>query len=303
VDLEEQFVTEATYLVTGAGGQFGRMVVENLLAAGVGPIIATTRHPDKLADLAARGVEIRHADFSDPATLVSAFAGATRLLLISTDVIDAEGTRLAQHRNAVAAAVAAGVGHVVYLSAPSPHPTAQPSLINDHFWTEQALAASPLGWTFLRDHIYTEMLLLGLPHAIATGQLFTATGTAGRNYVSREDCARTAAAILASDFSGRQALDVTGPAPVTQDEIAAIASELSGKPVTHIAVPADGLLQGLLGAGLPPAMAAGLTAFDVAAAQGFHAITTSVVKDWTGREPITVRDFLTAHRDALTGAA
>jgi NAD(P)H dehydrogenase (quinone) len=290
-------------LVTGASGQLGRQVIEALLEAKAGPIIATTRDPSKLADFAARGVEVRVGDFNDPSTLAAAFAGAGRLLLISTDELATPGRRLAQHRAAIAAAEAAGVQHVVYLSAPAPYPTAESSLIGDHYWTEQALAASPLGWSFLRDHLYTDLLLMSLPHAVQTGQLFSATGRAGRNFVTRADCARTAAAVLASDFAGRQILDVTGPAPLTFDELAALTSEIAGKPVQHISVPAEGLRQGLIGAGLPPFMADALVAFDVDASKGFHAITTSAVKDWTGRDPVSVREFLEAHRAALVAAA
>jgi len=294
-------VSADKYLVTGAGGHLGRIVVDALLEANVGPIIATTRNPAKLADLAARGVDVRAADFDDPASLPAAFAGATRGLLISTDALDGSDRRLTQHRAAVAAAEAAGLGHLAYLSAPAPYPTPGPSLIADHYWTEQALAASGLGWTILRDHIYTDYLLMSLPHAVQTGQLFSATGKGARNFVLRADCARTAAAVLASDFTGRQILDVTGPAPLTFDELAALTSEIAGKPVQHISVPAEGLKQGLVGAGVPPFMAEQLVAFDVDASKGFHAITTSVVKDWTGREPGSVRDFLVANRAALVG--
>ncbi|MBB5754283.1 NAD(P)H-binding protein [Prosthecomicrobium pneumaticum] len=292
-------MSKPTLLVTGAGGHLGRKVVETLLDQEAGPIIATTRKPEALADLAARGVAVRRADFDDPASLAAAFSGAERLLLVSTDALDAPGRRLAQHRAAVAAAEAAGVAHVVYLSAPAPHPTPTSSLIGDHYWTEQALAASGLDWTFLRDHIYSEIILVGIGHALETGQLFTATGSGGRSYVSRDDCARTAAAALAGATNGRTILDVTGPAAVTQNEIAALVSALSGRTVTHIPVPAEGLRQGLTAAGLPPLMVDGLVAFDVAAAQGHHAIVTDTVERLTGRKPVSVADFLTAHRAAL----
>lgn len=285
---------QPTLLVTGAGGQLGRVVIDALLASGATRIIGTTRHPERLADLAARGVEIRAADFDKPETLAAAFAGADRLLLISTDVLDPPGHRLAQHKAAVAAAVAAGVKHIVYLSAPAPHPTPAPSLIGDHYWTEQAIAASGVDFTFLRDHLYMEVLPGPLAHAIESGTIYSATGTAGRNYVSREDCARVAAAVLAR-AEGKQILDVTGPAPVTQDELAALVSKLSGRPVAHVAVPAEGLRAGLTAAGLPAGLVDGLVSFDVSAAAGFHAITTSVVKDWTGREPVALGDFLAAH--------
>jgi NAD(P)H dehydrogenase (quinone) len=87
-----------------------------------GRIIATTRKPEALDDLAAQGVQVRRADFEDPASLVAAFSGAQRLLLISTDAVDRPGRRLAQHQAAVAAAVQAGVQHMVYTSMPRPEP-------------------------------------------------------------------------------------------------------------------------------------------------------------------------------------
>src|SRR4030095_10551118 len=106
---------------------------------------------------------------------------------------------------------------------------------------------------------YTDLLLMGLPHAVAAGQLFTATGAAARNYVTREDCAQKAAALLKA--IGKQVLDVNGPAPVTQEEIAAIVSEVTGKKVTHIPVSPDDLRKGLSGAGLPPFLVEALVAF------------------------------------------
>src|SRR5689334_12793657 len=106
-----------TLLVTGAGGHLGRRVVELLLAQGAGPVIAVTRNPDKIADLRARGAEVRRADFEAPGSLVDAFAGAARVLIVSTDTVDRPGVRLVQHQNAVDAAVKVGVQHVVYTSA------------------------------------------------------------------------------------------------------------------------------------------------------------------------------------------
>jgi NAD(P)H dehydrogenase (quinone) len=287
-------------LVTGAAGNLGRQVVEQLLAANAGHVIATTRTPDKLADLAKRGVEVREADFAKPASLAQAFAGAERLLLISTGDLFPEGLRLSQHRNAVKAAVDAGVKHVVYTSAPAPHPTPKGSLINDHYWTEQALAASPLGWTILRHHIYTDFLVGTLATALKVGVLANSAGNGGNAYVTRHDCARADAAALAADFDGRRILDVTGPAPVTPTELAAIASELSGKPLKYQALRRAEHEKVLAGVGLPPFLIAALTDFDEAQSQGFHAIRSSAVETLTGRAPQSVRDFLRAQKAALT---
>jgi len=285
-------------LVTGAGGQLGRRVVELLLEAGATNVVAASRDPSKLADLAARGVEVRKADFDDPASLPAAFAGAERLLLISTDSLGAPGQRIAQHRAAVAAAVTAGVKHIAYTSGPSPYPRDSGGVLDDHFWSEQAVIASGLDWTLLRHNLYAEVILMGAGQAVASGQLFTATGGMGRSYVTREDCARVDAAVLLT-ATGRQILDVSGPEAVTQDKLAALLAEASGRPVAHIDVSADQLRAGLTGAGLPPFLADVLVDFDVAASQGYHALLAPTVKALTGREPGSVRDFLLANKAAL----
>ena len=278
-------------LVTGASGQLGRAVVEELLRLGAPRVVAATRTPEKLDDLRGRGVEVRAADFDRPETLAAAFAGVDRAAVISTDALDVPGKRLAQHRAAISAAAAGGVRHVVYTSAPAPYPTAEGSLNNDHFWTEAALFAAPFTWTVLRNQLYMELVLMGAGQAIEGGKLFSATGGKGRAYVSRGDCARAVAgALVRAERS--EVLDVTGPAAVTQDELAATLGRLSGRPVVHVEVPPAGLAEGLSHAGLPPHLVKALVDFDAAAAQGYHALVTPTVERLTGTGPMTLQAFL-----------
>ena len=281
-------------LVTGANGQLGRAVVEELLRLGATHVVAATRNPEKLGHLSERGVEVRAADFDHPATLRDAFAGVDRLALISTDALAVPGQRLAQHRAAIAAAVASGVKHVVYTSAPAPHPTAEGSLDNDHFWTEAALFASPLNWTILRNQLYMELILMAAGQATKSGKIFSATGGKGRAYVRREDCARAVAGALVG-AQGSEILDVTGPAAVTQDELAALLSKATGKQIVHVEVPPTGLAEGLSHAGLPPYLVKVLVDFDVAASRGYHALVTPAVKRLAGTGPLTLREFLHKH--------
>src|SRR5690606_12647258 len=145
--------------------------------------------------------------------LPAAFAGAQRLLLVSTDGV---GTRLAQHKAAIQAAKAAGVKHIVYTSSPAPRPSADAGLTPEHFWTEVELASSGLGFTVLRNHMYAENNLADAAHVIASGQLFGLIGDRGTNYVTRADAARTAAGALLS-AEGDSIEDVTGPAAVTNE--------------------------------------------------------------------------------------
>ncbi|WP_437777380.1 SDR family oxidoreductase [Sorangium sp. So ce1097] len=286
-------------LVTGAGGQLGRRVVDLLLAQGAGPLIATTRHPEKLTELRARGVEVRRADFDAPATLAEAFAGAARLLLISTDALDRPGRRVAQHRSAIEAAAAAGVRHVVYTSLTNPGPASPITLAPDHRATEGALAESGLGVTVLRNNLYADFLVASLRRALSTGQLVAAAGEGKAGYVTREDCARAAAAALSADFDGKRVLDITGPAAVSHGELARIASDLTGKPVAYVPVPREALEQGMQQAGVPAATATLLASFDEAIARGTLDVATKAVEELTGKPAEDVRSFLARHREAL----
>ncbi|WP_437974529.1 SDR family oxidoreductase [Sorangium sp. So ce295] len=286
-------------LVTGANGQLGRRVVDLLLAQGAGPLIVTTRHPEKLGELRARGVEVRRADFDAPASLAEAFAGAARLLLISTDALDRPGRRIAQHRSALEAAVKAGVRHVVYTSLTNPGPGSPITIAPDHQATEDALAESGLGATVLRNNLYTDFLVPSLRRALATGQLVAAAGDGKAGYVTREDCARAAAAALAADFDGKRVLDITGPAAVSQRELAQIASAVTGKSIQYVPVPRDVLEQGMQKAGMPAAIAGLLASFDEAIARGTLDVATRAVEELTGKPAEDVRSYVSRHRAAL----
>ncbi|MCS6758204.1 MAG: NAD(P)H-binding protein, partial [Candidatus Devosia euplotis] len=186
---------DQTLLVTGAAGKFGRIAVEELLTRGAGKIVAGTRDPSKLADLAARGVEVRKLDFDDAESLGTGFAGVDRVLIISTDGI---GRRVAQQSAAVAVARAAGVKHIVYTSAPAARPNIDAGLSPEHFWTEVTIAQSGLDFTILRNHMYGENNLMDGAHVIASGQLFGLIGDRGAAYVAHGDAAQAAAGALLS---------------------------------------------------------------------------------------------------------
>lgn len=286
---------DQTLLVTGAAGHLGRIAVEELLARGATRIVAGTRDTSKLADLAARGVEVRKVDFDDAASLTAAFAGVDRVLIVSTDGI---GSRVAQQTAAVNAAKAAGVKHIVYTSAPAARPNPDAGIGFEHYWTELAIANSGLGFTILRNHMYAENNLADAAHVIASGQLFGLIGDRGTSYVTRADAARTAAGALLQG-EGQTIEDVTGPAFVTNVDRAALYSQISGKPVQVIAVTPDQLQAGMVSAGIPEGFAGALVAFQKDAVTGHFGVVTDTVERYSGRKPATLADFLAANRPAL----
>jgi NAD(P)H dehydrogenase (quinone) len=285
-------------LVTGASGNLGKAVVAELRRLGAKTVIAATRTPGKHQELAALGVEEREADFDRPETLQAAFRGVERLLLVSTDSLHAPEVRIRQHRAAIQAAAGAGVEHVVYTSLPNAHPTEGPSIPDDHFWTEVALFESGLNWTILRNNLYAEVILRFAHFALKTGKLVSATQSRGRSYVTREDCARTAAAALLNS-TGKAIYDVTGPASVTHEQVASVLSRLSGKSIQHVNVTPDEVEKGLVAAGIPQFAARSVRELDEETSRGYHAIVTTTVTNLTGRVPLSVEDFLQATVPAL----
>jgi NAD(P)H dehydrogenase (quinone) len=294
-----------TLLVTGASGHLGQRVITHLLdtlKVPAGRIVAVTRKPEGLAALTGRGVTVRRAEFEDPASLATAFAGARRLLLISTDAIDRPGRRLAQHKNAIDAAAKAGVKHVVYTSMPLPE--GSPLLIApDHEGTEKALAASPMSWTILRNCWYMENLFLSLPAALASGQWYSAAGDGKVAYIARNDLASAAAAVLASADTSRTTLTLTGSEAFSTEEVATKVAAAVGKPLTVIQVPLEGLIQGMVAAtGMPVAMAAVFASFDTNTKAGRVAAVTGDFEKLTGVAPMRFTDWLAANKSALLGA-
>jgi NAD(P)H dehydrogenase (quinone) len=283
--------TSPTFFVTGAAGHFGRRVTELLLDAAAGTVIAGTRSPARIADLAARGARARPADFDDPASLETALAGVDKLLIVSTDSLAVPGERRRQHLAAVAAAVRAGVREILYTSMPRPEPPSAVSFAPDHWATEQAIEQSGARWTMLRNNWYAENLRHVIPAALASGKWYTAAGDGRIAYVTREDTARAAAAAMLRESSNIR-YDITGPAAVTQGEVAALVADAFERPIDLVHVTEEQQLAGLLAAGVPGAMARLSVEFDRNTREGKLATVTDAVEQLTGRRPQAVREWL-----------
>jgi len=290
-------IQNGPFIVTGASGQLGRQVIDNLIAAGASPIIAVSRSPKKLADLADKGVEARKGDFNDPASLSAAFAGGKRLLIISTDDLE-PGKRLEAHKNAVAAATKEGISHIVYTSLTNPVEESPITFSKDHSHTEALIQDTGASYTILRNNLYTDLVLMGGGQSIGMGQHFAAAAEGTTGYVTRADCARAAAAALMQE-TGSSVLDITGPAALSQGDIAAILSEISGKDVPYIPISTDDLVQAMIGAGLPEFMAKVFASFDEAMAKDYLSVATGDLEKLTGQAGQSARDFLIANKAAL----
>ncbi|MER8898163.1 SDR family oxidoreductase [Mesorhizobium sp. M0676] len=294
----------ATLLVTGASGQLGRGVINHLLDTlkiSANRIIATTRTPANLADLTARGVVVRAADFNDPQSLAEAFAGADRALVISTNELEVQGKRREQQLAAVTAAKQAGVGHLLYTSMPNPEPGSPVVFAPDHYDTEQAIKATGIPYTIFRNGWYNENLFMALPQALASGQWYTSAGDGAISYGTRDDFAAAIAAGLASDSSESATYTLTGPSAYTAAEVAALVTEVTSKPIQVIQLSDEALTEGMKSAGLPEPFAKVLVSFDAAARAGDLGMVTDAVEKLSGRKSVPLKQFLETNKAALAG--
>ncbi|QRM45070.1 SDR family oxidoreductase [Rhizobium sp. BG4] len=290
-----------TILVTGAAGQLGQRVVHHLLETykvPAGRIIAATRDPSKLADLATKGVATRKADFDDAAGLVSAFEGAGTVLIISTDALAVPGQRLKQHTAAVNAAAKTGVKHIAYTSMPSP----DKSLVTfapDHLGTENAIKASGLPYTILRDAWYFDNFMMSLPHNLEGGKWYTATKGGKVPYITREDCALAIAAALVGKPENKT-YTLTGSTSYSIADVASAVTTITGRPLEVIDVTDEQLSGGLTGAGLPSFVVDMLVSADANIRAGNFDSLSGDFTTLTGKEPQTLRKFIEDRKAALT---
>jgi len=252
-------------VVTGASGQLGRLVIQSLLqtvpAAG---IVAAVRQPAAVADLAALGVQVRQADYAQPATLDAAFQGATKVLLISSSAL---GERVAQHGNVIDAARRAGVALLAYTSLL--HADTSPlGLAAEHTATEALLRASGVPHVLLRNGWYTENYLASLPAVLQHGAVIGSAGEGRIASAARADYAAAAAAVLTRDDQAGLVHELAGDTSYTLAEFAAEVGRQTGRTIPYINLPEADYRGALLGAGLPEPLAHLLADSDVGASKG-----------------------------------
>ncbi|MER5455582.1 SDR family oxidoreductase [Micromonospora sp. NPDC002389] len=275
-------------VVTGATGHLGRLIVTSLLERGVpaGQIVALGRDTGRLADLAGRGVTVRQADYDDPESLRTAFAGAEKLMFVSGSEV---GRRVAQHRNVVAAATESGIGLVVYTSIPKAD-TSSLILATEHRATEQEIVASGLPYVFMRNGWYLENYLPQLPTYLELG----VAGAAGDGRISaaaRADFADAAAVVLTGEGHTNRVYELGGAA-FTLGELAAEVSRQSGREVGYLDLPVEKYVEVLVGAGLPQGYAEVLADADRGAAEGELYVEGDDLATLIGRPPVSLAEAI-----------
>lgn len=283
-----------TIAVTGATGRLGRLVVEALLQRGVPRLVAVVRDPAKAADLAERGVEVRHGDYDRPETLGPALAGVERLLLISGSEI---GRRVPQHRAVVEAAKAAGVGLLAYTSIPKAD-TSTLRLAAEHRATEELIRDSGLPYVFLRNSWYLENYTEQLPVYLAQGEIVGAAGDGLISGAARADYAEAAAVVLTGEGHEKAVYELGGEPAFTMAELAAAVSAAAGRTIPYRNLPTAEYTKVLTAAGVPEPVAAMLADSDAGIARGELHVTTGHLTRLIGRPTTGLADAVAAALDA-----
>ncbi|MCS5722259.1 NAD(P)H-binding protein [Herbiconiux sp. CPCC 203407] len=297
------------YIVTGVGGYVSGAVARQLLEElGPDQLVVTSRDDATLAEWRELGATTRRADYGDKESLVAAFQGGTHLFMVSA--MEAGPSRQAQHRNAVEAAVEAGVEHIVYTSfIGTERPEVNSVEVADHKFTEGLIKDSGITWNFLRNNQYADAMAENQAAiAITSGQSIGNAGDGTVAFVAREDVAAVAAAVLKGEGEPNTGYDVTGPELLTYREVGEMIAELSGAPIQIVDLTDDEMYAMWDALGVPrdatgdfsnspvPWASDGMVTFGQMIRAGHLGRTTDVVERFTGRAPRTLRDLMLERR-------
>ncbi len=264
-------------LITGANGQLGRLIVDEVLRRQPDLEFAVSvRDPSAAADLAERGVDVRQADYHDPASLATAFAGVDRLLLMPTATPDPDA-RVAEMEVVAKAVADAGVRHVVYPGTAAANGLNNP-LLDAHQRVFAAIEATGVQATHLRNGIYAEMIAQEVGGALAAGELAAPAGDATLAPVLRVDLAAATAAVLLEDGHEGATYDLAGPDPITFADLATLASERAGRPIAYRSIDDAEAAQRLHAMGLPEAHIPAIIGFYAAYRAGWSAPSGDIEK-------------------------
>ena len=277
-------------LVTGASGQLGRLVIDNLLnTTPANQIVAAVRNPEKVVDLAEKGIQVRQADYSDLDSLVAAMQGVEKVLLVSSSEV---GQRTAQHSNVINAAKQASVALIAYTSILNADKSPL-ILAKEHVETENLLAKSGVPYVLLRNGWYSENYTMGVAGALEHGVVGCAED--GKlSTAARADYAAAAAAVLVKDGQAGKVYELAGDNSFTLSEYAAAISKVSGKTVAYQNVPETEFTKILVSVGLPEGFAAVLADSEAGAAKGGLFSDSKDLSTLIGRPTTSIEDSIKA---------
>lgn len=279
-------------LITGATGNLGKATVEFLSKKIPSESIAVlVRDENKASDLKALGVDVRTGDYHDKDSLVKAFEGVEKLLLISSNDFN---DRLGQQKNAVDAAKEAGVKHILYtgVSMQNFEYSALKQIMGDHFDTEKHILESGLTYTFLRDNLYADVLPMFIgEHVFETGIHFPA-GEGKVPFSLRIEMAEAFANVLSSEGHENKIYEISNSESYSFQDVANALSAHTGKTVAYHTVSADEFAKALSGAGVPEAMIGFSLAFATGAKDGDFDIPNNHLEQLLGRKPSSLDEAI-----------
>lgn len=272
--------------VTGATGGLGGRVAQRLADRGVAQRLVVRGDASRAPDLP--GADVAVAEYRDGAAMRAALEGVRTMFLVSA----AEAPdRVAEHRTAIDAAVAAGVERVVYTSFVGAAPDATFTLGRDHFHTEEHLRASGLTTVLLRDNLYTDFL----PFMAGDGEIRGPAGGGRFAPVTRDDIADVATEVLLDDAHDGAILDLTGPELLTMAGAAALLTEVTGTPVRFVNETVEEAYASRAHLGAPDYEVTGWITSYLGIAAGEFAVVSDAVEHVTGRPATSPRTWLEQH--------
>ncbi|MEV0785537.1 NAD(P)H-binding protein [Streptomyces sp. NPDC050423] len=278
-------------IVTGATGKLGRQIVERLLTRIPADLIGISiRDPQRAKAFADRGVRVRRGSFTDADSLAHAFEGASQVLIVSVDKMGDACVR--QHRAAIDGAVAAGARRILYTSQMGAGHDSHFQACRDHAATEDALRASGVPFTSLRNGFYAASAMQFAAHGVESGEI-TLPEDGPVAWTTHADLADAAAAVLADEgrFDGPTP-PLTAAQALTFDDIAAIAGDITGRTITRATAPDTEFREQLTGQGAPAGTADQLLGIFAAARAGEFAAVDPTLAALIGREPLSMSTVL-----------
>lgn len=277
--------------ITGATGQLGNLVIEQLLQLTAAQnIVALVRNVNKAEHFKAQGIELREFDYDRPETLVPALLGIDKLLLISANEI---GRRTPQHQAVIDAAKVASVPYLAYTSLLRAD-TSPLGLAQEHRETEKLIQDSGITYTFLRNNWYSENYLAGVAHTIEIGTLFGAAQDGRISSASRIDYAEAAAKVLTSTNHENKTYELAGSESFSLSNLATLIGQAASKDIIYQNLSAEEYTQGLTQAGLLAGLVDVIVDADIQSIQGAMYSDSKDLEQLIGHKTTSIQDAIKA---------